>query len=174
MSQNFEERNFWIQLMTSLAVVAGLALVVWELQMTREVSSDQYALQNISDSSADQGAVYGEQAAEVLAKACFEPTSLQNSELIILSHYFGNKINRIYNVRWQARFSDDDGWRGPASNYLASILRYPQGKAYLEGYIFSPDNQDLAEFVKQNIESASVENCADGINRLRISTHDDA
>ncbi len=40
-----------------------------------------------SDESADSNAMYGGQVAEVVAKACFEPSTLINAELFILDRY---------------------------------------------------------------------------------------
>ena len=52
MSRKLEIINGWTQILTSIAVIAGLGLVVWELQLTRQASYDMYALITNSDDSA--------------------------------------------------------------------------------------------------------------------------
>ena len=50
-----------------IAVIVGIGSVVWELQMTRQVSIDTYALITTSDETSGNSAMYGERAAEVIA-----------------------------------------------------------------------------------------------------------
>ncbi|MGK0223849.1 MAG: hypothetical protein ACI9ON_003096 [Limisphaerales bacterium] len=107
MAKNIEVINAWAQILTSVAVIAGLGLVVWELQLTRQVSIDTYALLSTSDNTTDNSAMYGERVAEVIAKACFEPSSLSNAELFILDRYFENRLDRVFQVLWQGNFSDE-------------------------------------------------------------------
>ena len=104
MSRKIEMINSWAQIVTGIAVIAGLGLVVWELQITRQASMDTYTLILVSDDSADTSSMYGEQGAEVMAKACFEPSSLSNAELFIVAKYFGNRVNRIYQNMWHVEF----------------------------------------------------------------------
>jgi len=75
--------------------------------------------------------MYGERAAEVVAKACFEPSSLSNAELYILDRYFENRIDRVWQALWQGNFSDDQEWKKVATIWLQTIVSYPQGEAYL-------------------------------------------
>jgi hypothetical protein len=118
MGQLIERANVWVQILTSLSVIAGFGLVLWQLQLTRETAIDQYALLNVSDASADLNSVYGENAAEALAKACFNPGEMSNADLIVLQHYFVNKSYRIVNVFWQSQFSgDEEGWKVPAAGF---------------------------------------------------------
>lgn len=102
-----------------------------ELQLTRQISVDTYALVSTSDSTSDNSAMYGERAAEVVAKACFEPSSLSNAELYILDRYFENRIDRVWQALWQGNFSDDQEWKKVATIWLQTIVSYPQGEAYL-------------------------------------------
>jgi hypothetical protein len=51
----------------------------------------------------------------VLAKACSNPDELSNADLVVLQHYFRNRIYRMVNVFWQSRFGGDENWKGPAT-----------------------------------------------------------
>jgi len=165
-----ERVNVWIQVFTSLSVIAGFGLVLWQLELTRETSSAQYALLNLSDATADLNSVYGENAADVLAKACFNPDTLSDSDLIVLEHYFTNKIYRILNVFWQSRFEGTgDSWKGPASGFLSHILRYPQGVGFLEGFESADlTNSPVENFIEQQVTAGKSVGCDERLNRMRI------
>ena len=170
MSRKFEVINAWAQILTSIAVIAGLALVVWELQITRQISIDTYALINTSDDSSDNSAMYGERAAEVVAKACFEPSSLSNAELFILDRYFENRVLRVYQVLWQSKFSDDQEWKQIATTWLETILTYPQGEVFLRESTDVEFNDDIAKLVQELIAAGNHPSCREVIGRLRVES----
>jgi len=168
--QIIERANVWIQILTSVSVILGFGLVVWQLQLTRDSIAVQFPLFNISDASADLSAVYGENAAEVLAKACFQPDAMSNSDRVVLQHYFSNKIYRIYNVYWQSGFNTtDDAWKYPASSFLSTILMYPQGAGFLKGVSFSdPDNSPIRVFIEEQIANGSTASCDEVLDRMKV------
>lgn len=170
MSRNIELINAWAQILTGIAVIAGLGLVIWELQLTRRVSYDMYALISTSDESADSSAMYGEQVAEVVAKACFEPSALSNAELFILDRYFSNRIARVFQMLWQSNFLEDPtwNWRQTASIWVKTILSYPQGESYLRGSLDVADTPELEILVQDVIAAGNYPSCRDVIGRLRI------
>lgn len=169
MSQLTERINVWIQIFTSLSVIAGFGLVAWQLQLTRTSITAQYALLNISDASADQNSVYGENAAEVLAKACFNPSEMSNADLIVLQHYFSNKLYRILNVFWQSQFSGDETWKDPAATFLSTILMYPQGIGFLKGVAFNDrSNSPIEQFIEQQIAMGNTNPCDEVVDRMRV------
>ena len=167
MKQRLAIINLVTQLFTSVAVIAGLILVVLELQLTRQAFYDQYALTNISDYSADLSATYGERAADVLAKACFEPSILSNAELIILRHHFRNQVNRIFNVYWQSNFVGDDNWREPAQGFLEEVLQYPQGEQFImtSNMMKDPVINDLVTGI---LTSRDNKDCKATLDELRL------
>jgi hypothetical protein len=171
MSQRIQQINVWIQIFTSVGVIAGLGLVVWALQLTRSALYDQYALTNLSDASSDLNAVYGERAADVLAKACFKPAEMTDADLIVLEHYFTNKLYRIFNLYWQSSFLGNDNWKGPASSFLMAILRYPQGRAFLEHDPYTARAVEilpaLVPFFDEQRASA-IQSCKDAVGALKI------
>ncbi len=109
-----------------------------------------------------------ENAAEVLAKACFKPDELSNADLIILQHYFSNKVFRMHNVLWQSEFAGDENWKNIASIYLSTILMYPQGAGFLRGFPFSvPNSLPLKLFVDEQLAAGSATPCNEVLDRLR-------
>ena len=166
MSQLIERFTVWIQIFTSLSVIAGFGLVVWQLQLTRATAIDQYALLNISDASADLNSIYGENAADVLAKACFTPEEMSNADLIVLHAFFSNKVYRVLSIFWQGEFAGWELWKGPASAELDNILMYPQGAAYLKGVSLS-GMPALAQLIDEALVEAAATPCNEVLDRMR-------
>lgn len=131
-----------------------------------------YAPITVSDDSADTSAIYGERAAEVMAKACFKPSSLTNAELFILSKYFDNRFNRVFQTLWQSKFLDDQGWKQVAPYWLKAILSYPQGELYLRSFIDSQGDFEIeiAQLVKDVIAAGNYPSCRDVIGGLRLES----
>jgi len=172
MSRKLELINVWAQILTGIAVIVGLGLVVWELQITRQASYDMYALITVSDESADISAMYGERAAEVMAKACFEPSSLTNADLFILSKYFENRLNRVFQNLWQSKFLNDQGWKQVSPFWLKAILSFPQGELYLRDFIDTQGDFEIeiAQLVKDVIAAGNYPSCRDVIGGLRLES----
>jgi len=64
-----QKLNTWVQVVTSLAIVIGLALVILELQQSREIARAQISSDSFALGAVHNTAMFGEQAAAVKAKA---------------------------------------------------------------------------------------------------------
>lgn len=172
MSRKIELVNVWTQILTSIAVIGGLGLVVWELQITRQASWDMYALITVSDDSADSSAVYGERAAEVMAKACFEPDSLSNAELFMVSKYFENKLNRVFQTLWQSNFAGNQEWKQISPVWLSQIFSFPQGQLFLEQFVEAQGHEEveITQLIREMIAKGNHQSCTDLIGGLRITS----
>ena len=85
-----------VQLITALAVVVGVFLVIYELQLTREMTYAQMVQDRIGNSIQETTNVYGENVADALEKACYNPEAISGSDAIILESYFENKLWEVY------------------------------------------------------------------------------
>lgn len=83
-----ERLNLWVQIFTSLAVLAGIGVVVWELQQTRSLFKTQMGMEATQSYTEHLSSLFGEDAAKTLEKACFSPDELEGSDLLILDAYF--------------------------------------------------------------------------------------
>ncbi len=87
--------NTILHIGTFLAVVAGMGLVVWEQQQTKELmrlqlSSDAFSLDIQYDA-----AFLGEDANSIEAKACTNPDTLNDAEKFLLTRHYGSLLQRI-------------------------------------------------------------------------------
>jgi hypothetical protein len=77
----------WIQTLTGLAVLAGLVLVVWELQQGRDVAMAQMTSDGFDLAAQISLAEMGENPALVFDKACTNPAAMSESDLMVLDSY---------------------------------------------------------------------------------------
>ena len=168
----------WLQLLTLLSVVAGVALVVWELQQTRAMTLTELVHGTITDIQTDRSANYGENLAHVQYKACFEPSELTHSEAFILGAFFDNQIGRVNRYKVQADLGGfETSWRHLGSYEVREVLSYPQDRAWLKHHpLWMHENADpkLREFFTEMIAANDFENCKILIERMVEDRNDDA
>ena len=122
----------WIQVVTGIAVLIGLGLVVWELQQSRDATLSQLSSDYWNFASQERSAIFGENAANVLAKACNEPTELTESDLVILEQYYEGfimRIDRMMRLRDRGDFYGRDQWREAIPTLDMLFVSQP-GRAY--------------------------------------------
>jgi hypothetical protein len=169
-----ESIDRWIQLATAFAVVIGIALVVWELQQTRALTSAQIAHGNMDELSQERTGLYGEELGEILALACYEPWKLTESQAFVLDAYFDNQLLRVvrYWVEVEAAgFSTD--WRLLSQRHIEKILGFPRGKTWLEGRFSRVPYADILAFVDETSRGEFM-SCEETVGKLvpRNESHD--
>ncbi len=95
-SRNFRHLT---QALTVVSVLAGLGLVVWELQQARELAFAQLAVDAHAIDVQEVVALLGESPAEVLAKSC-DAETLSKTELEVLHASFQIDVLRASRLRW--------------------------------------------------------------------------
>jgi hypothetical protein len=146
----------WIQVVTGVAVLVGLGLVVWELRQSRDATFSQLSSEYWHFASQERAAIFGEDAAHVLAKACHKPTELTESDLVILEQYYSGfivRIDRMMRLRERGGFYGSDQWR-EAIPILDMLFMSQPGRAYwasvapswVDPEIHAAGNEYLAEW----------------------------
>ena len=122
----------WVQAVTSIAIVIGLALVVWELQQNREATQSQLTTEGWHMMNQFHTSVLGEQPAEVLAKSCDAPDTLTTADFIILDHYFSELLShrtlRLKSLSERGSFFSSEYWKTVPGWYW--IFSTPAGRAW--------------------------------------------
>ena len=96
---NPERVTIWIQVATGIAVVAGLGLVVWELQQVKTLTRAQLTSDHFAAEFGLDASVMGENPSDTLAKACSDPTQLSHSEVRILSELYGTRLEFVERIK---------------------------------------------------------------------------
>jgi len=150
-----------VQVVTSLAVIGGLALVVWELKQNREAASSQLTSEAFTYVSALSQAVMGEQTAEVLARACDNPKELSRADYYVLENYYSEILNRYRRIaRLQERGSlyDDASLDVPMG--LGNLFDSAPGRAYLKREA-ETDSSVVGEALRRRLASWDGMTCAE-------------
>jgi len=106
--------------------------------------------------SQERAAIFGEDAANVLAKACHEPTELTESDLVILEQYYEGSIARISRMmilRDRGGFYSREQWREAIIGLDVLFMSQP-GRVYwtsvasswVNPEIYAAENEFLANW----------------------------
>ena len=84
----------WVQITTSIAVLIGLGLVIWELQQSREITQAQLISDGYANMTQQSTAFIGEDAALAMAKSCTQPDNLTTEDLVVLHWVYFEILSR--------------------------------------------------------------------------------
>jgi hypothetical protein len=168
----------WVQVLSAVAILAGLALVIFELNQTRQLANAQLYGDRISDWMYVRGTTLSENFSSVRAKACFNPTELSNAEYFEMYEFHTLLlafINQAVEIQTITGFTNSNSWQDAATSGLKIFLSTSAGKADFELYkeTIRPEVRQLAEHL---IATNQIDNCSDHmgayINRARSLAED--
>ena len=150
-----------VQLITALAVVVGVVLVIYELRLTREMTYAQMVQDRIGNSIQETTNVYGENVADALEKACYNPEAISGSDAIVLESYFENQLWEVYRAyalvnigKFDTENIGSNSFENMASPYVRRILAYQSGRTYLTKHpLFGSEQAALADPVADYIQT---------------------
>ena len=141
-----------IQLLTAMAVVIGVFLVVLELKQTRENAFNEIIQTRMDTVIQETSLVYGENLADVLAKACHQPMTLNEPESLILHNFFTVQMHHATKVRYLEGLRATPAgikWQNFAAPFISRILSYPGGRSWLSSHPFYHDQEfDFGAFLR--------------------------
>jgi len=156
----------WIQITTGLTVLVGVALVIWELNQTRDLVYTQITQDTMSDYSQDNVARYGEGASSALYRACLEPENLQPQDFFVLDAYFRNQISRIMRLKMPGDIAGyDSNWRNSGLYIMNTVLQFPMGKAWLAN--FRTVDPEIQQFIETHLDTFEPTDCGSIIETLK-------
>ena len=167
-----------VQLITALAVVVGVVLVIYELRLTREMTYAQMVQDRLGNSIQEITNVYGENVADTLEKACYNPEAISGSDAIILESYFENKLWEVYRAyalvnigKFDTESIGSNSFENMAQAYVTRVLAYESGRSYLKKhYAFSSEQAAPADpvvaYVRSIAKQPIVHDCKDFLDWL--------
>jgi hypothetical protein len=124
----------WLQLAASLAMLAGIGLVVLELRQSQSIAQAQIISDSYAIGAANVSTVLGEGAADVLARACTAPESLSHEDLVIAKFYYTHRIalvRRLASISRGTGVYPDSNWQDYARNIvLPEVFDSEIGRAW--------------------------------------------
>lgn len=138
-----------IQTVTTIAVIAGLGLVVWELQQSRQIARAQLTSDSFAVGIQINAAMFGEFAAAAIAKACNEPEALTDEELQILFNFYLSKINVNRRMKLIEERSDlyEGEWRRHAEGAFRQIFDTRIGRAWWKQAAFDEEYREVGDSI---------------------------
>lgn len=122
----------WIQIMTAIAVIAGLGLVIYELRQTKELALADLLLQGYAFANDVDNTLIGENAAESLAKDCLGE-KLTPRDVIVLDGYFSAMFDKANAYRVVMGYAnEDDDWQSNTREVLAHLFATERGRIWWE------------------------------------------
>ena len=150
--------NNWIQILTSIAVLAGLGLVIWELRQARTLTQVELSQHTMSDITQDFSSLYGDQGAEALTRACFFPDKMTETDAVILDFFFWNQTYRARRLKLQVDVAGfNPRWKRAAEFSAKYIAGYPQGKKWLRK--FESTDAELQAVFRDSADKAEIPSC---------------
>jgi hypothetical protein len=96
-----------VQSITGIAVVVGLALVIYQLRQDREFTRVQQANDAYAAYGSSVRSGIGEKGAEAWAVACDEPDGLSTEQMIVMSRMLTDQLNRVRAVYTRQMIAED-------------------------------------------------------------------
>ena len=123
----------WAQLLTTLAVVVGLGLVIWELQQARTLARLQLSSDAFSEALSDYRSLLGENFGETFTRACVG-SELNNSERVQVLAFLENRLNGALRSRAMDSVQRSAGvqWEQMAEWRVQEYLAVPLGRQRFE------------------------------------------
>lgn len=119
----------WVQVITGIALLLGLALVMFELRQAKSLTLAELVSQGYGEALEDNRALMGEETALALAIACYAPKQLNDAQMVMINAYFTNQV--LQASRWRVLDNIADfgvPWREIAQQQLTSVLAIPLGR----------------------------------------------
>ena len=126
--------NDSIQLATGIAIVLGLALVLWELNQSREATKSQLTSDGWGQIGQQNASIVGERLASVIAKACDQPDALTTTDLVVLEAHIEEQVNaiwRISSLMKRGSFYDESDLQKNVGGLNRVMSTHP-GRSYLQ------------------------------------------
>jgi hypothetical protein len=151
-----------IQIITGLAVLAGLMLVIIEMYQARVLATLQLTRDGYAENFAFKRQIMGENPAPILTKACLTPGELTETELTVVMAYYDYRYDVIVMYKNMAEISGDHSlWRSAAQTNLNIALSTAPGRVEFEAYKDDPRRWDpeIVAIAEAMIADQQVHRC---------------
>jgi hypothetical protein len=130
--ENAHMKRDWLQLISNAAIVAGLVVVIVELNQTRNLAFGQMMDGEFAMINDRYLAAMGESPEETLYKAAFDPGTLTGRDAVVLDAHYNSVVWSWYLViRMMEATGIDRDWRGTVANSARSTFTTEPGRRWL-------------------------------------------
>lgn len=159
-SQTISDR---LQLVATIGVIVGLALVIWELRQQREFAQAEMTSQSFFLAVQQNSVHFGDRAiAPILLRSCRTPEDLEEEDIALLLFYANDRFlpaRRLYALERRSDLYGEQ-WRYSARSAAEELFSIPLLRAYWRAGLFSAGIPDLEEEVDAYLTSATLQDCS--------------
>ena len=136
--------NNIVQITTVIALVAGFAVVIWELQQGKDLAYAAILTDEITRFHDRSLALMGEDPREALAKASLEPDSLNEEDAVTLHGFYSTVTMNWAGIRLTAQVGGIDRipWETTVKSQVSTYMSSPAGRKWLKHWA---KNSELAD-----------------------------
>ncbi len=144
----------WPRTISNLAILLGLALVLYELDQNQELALSQAQIDDYASIQSFQNAIMGENIATALVKARSNPSQLTDEDRVVLGAYLSSIVFRIESYEFVSIFNGD--FEAPLLYDLRKSFDFEYARVWWErergfGANWRPGvNRVIDEYLSQN------------------------
>ncbi len=129
-------KNDWIQIISTLAVLAGLTMVIAQLQQSHHQAQAQLILDDYLSMYEHQYSLMGDDPAAAIAKARVSPDQLTDREKIIVNAHLTVEYERMtaYEYIYGRTGLFDGEWESVVPFLVEEYYYYPYAKEWIIRY----------------------------------------
>ncbi|MBW2423889.1 MAG: hypothetical protein JRG86_06560 [Deltaproteobacteria bacterium] len=129
----------WFQIISNIALIVGLALVVYELNQSKLVANGQMIDAHASRMNDQYLAMMGEDPREALAKAALHPADLDEKDAVTLDAFYTSIISGWANLYFTSGLLDvERRWRAGVSTQARMYFSSEPGRRWLQATAADP------------------------------------
>ena len=153
-----------VQIGSTLAILIGLTLVVWELKQTRDLTEAQLISDSLITRQQSNVSLMGENPIAAISKACTASAHLTEEEFHVVRLHYQTKllesIRRIEIAEASALFDESD-WKENATLEFSTIAQTEFGRWWWQVVRSSylPFQPELVAFGDEVIEASPAPDC---------------
>jgi hypothetical protein len=129
----------WLQMVSNLAIIAGLIIVIYELNQSRNLAYGQILASSYATINTRMVTQMGENPQLALEKAVLNPESLTSQDAVVLDAHYNSIISSWYDViRMMEATGIDRDWQGTIANSARETFSTDPGRRWLREWTQRP------------------------------------
>ena len=148
----------WGQFLGNLAIVAGIAIVIFELNQNKNLAYAELVTAQLSNIDDRFLTMQGEDPRGAFFKAEFCPDELTGDDVVTLSAYYESWVGewlKMYRITQIAAF--DTPWREVVGFHVKTVFSNPLARRWLRVYLEGEEDMVVNDHIQEVVERALAE-----------------
>jgi len=155
MAESTARFSNWFQIISNVAIIVGLALIVYELDQSKKVANGQMIDASASRWNDQYLAMMGEDPRGALARAALHPGDLEEKDAVTLDAFYLSIIGAWANLYFTSGLLDvERRWRDGVPTMARMYFSSEPGRRWLQAWAADPP-MGLTEIAELALASVS-------------------